>query len=61
MAEVLGSQALTQTELAMAMIEAGYRSTMTAKGLRNAVGVKLRGERGRFARRGGKWTQSCRG
>ena len=51
--EVLGAKSLTQTELVMAMIDAGYQSTMTPQALRNAVGVVLR--EGPFKRREGKW------
>ncbi len=53
--EVLGGHSMTQTELVVAMLEAGYQSTMEPRAMRNAVGVVLRGDRGRFVVRGGKW------
>jgi hypothetical protein len=53
--EVLGARSMTQTELVVAMLDAGYHSTMTPRALRDAVGVVLRQERGRFVQRGGKW------
>jgi DNA-binding transcriptional ArsR family regulator len=53
--EVLAGRTLTQTELAVAMLDAGYQTTMTPKALRDAVGVVLRRERGQFVQRGGKW------
>jgi hypothetical protein len=54
MAQVLGDKAMSQTELTMAMLDAGYDTTMTPKALRDAVGVVLRRERKRFSERGGK-------
>jgi hypothetical protein len=45
---------MTQTELVVRMVEAGYDSTMTKPALRNAVGVELR--KGGFGNEGGKWT-----
>ena len=50
---VLGDGAMTQTELAVAMLEAGYETTMGRKQLRDAVGVELR--KGEFRKDGGKW------
>lgn len=52
---VLAGRNLTQTELVVAMLEAGYHSTMAPKLLRNRLGVVLRRERKRFVRNGGKW------
>jgi hypothetical protein len=46
-------QPLTSAELTMAMLEAGYQTTMKPKALRDAVGVVLRG--GGYRRDGGKW------
>ena len=43
-----------QTELAVAMLEAGYQTTMSPKRLRDAVGVALRKGRGQFPEEGGK-------
>jgi hypothetical protein len=57
MAEVLGDKAMSQTELAVAMLDAGYDTTMTPKALRDAVGVVLRRER-RFVQRAGKWMKA---
>jgi len=54
-AEMLGRKTMTTTELAVAMLEAGYQTTMAPRALRDAVGVVLRTERGRFVRRGRKW------
>lgn len=45
---------MRQTELVMAMLEAGYKTTMTPKNLRNAVGVVLRKD-SRFCERAGTW------
>ncbi len=36
--EVLGDKRMTMTELAVAMLEAGYRTTMKPKALRTALG-----------------------
>lgn len=47
---------LTQTELVVAMIEAGYQSTMAPKTLRNAVGRALMIDTDRFRQRTKKWT-----
>jgi hypothetical protein len=44
---------MTQTELAVALLEAGYQTAMEPRALRTAVGVELR--RGGFANQGGKW------
>lgn len=53
--EVLGQVGpANQTELVVAMLEAGYQTEMGRKALRDAVGVVLRGD-GRFAVQGGKW------
>lgn len=54
-AEVLGDQSMSQTELVVAMLEAGYDSVQTPAALRNHVGVVLRGDRKRFRRASGKW------
>jgi hypothetical protein len=54
MAEVLAGHSMTQTELAVAMIDAGYQTTMTPRALRDAIGVVLR-KGDRFVGRGGKW------
>ena len=47
------TEPMTQTELVVRMLEAGYQSTMSKPHLRNAVGVELR--RGGFRSEGGKW------
>ncbi len=44
---------MTQTELAVRMLEAGYDTTMEPRALRNAVGVELR--KGGFRSEAGKW------
>ena len=55
--EVLGSRNLNQTEIAVAMLEAGYQTTMSPKRLRDAVGVKLRADARKFVRRENhKWS-----
>lgn len=51
---VLADKPLTQTELVVAMLEAGYETTMTPQALRNAVGVELRKD-GEFRKTDGKW------
>jgi hypothetical protein len=58
--EVLGQGAefqvgrqMNQTGLSVAMLEAGYQTSMNPKALRDAVGVVLR--EGAFAGKGGKW------
>ena len=53
--EVLAGQSMTQTELVMAMLDAGYDTTMGPRGLRTAVGVILRREKLAFRQKGGKW------
>ena len=54
--EVLSSrQPMRQTELVMAMLEAGYQTTMSPKRLRDAVGVVLRKGGGRFREVDGEW------
>lgn len=55
-AEVLGGGRMTQTELAVAMLEAGYRTTMKPTALRAALGVAMRHSPERFVMRGGKWS-----
>ena len=45
---------MSQTELVVAMLEAGYQTSMNSKKLRDAVGVVLRGDE-RFGETGGKW------
>jgi DNA-binding transcriptional ArsR family regulator len=57
MATVLESagKPMTQTELVVAMREAGYHSTMTPQALRNAVGAELRKEVA-FCKADGRWT-----
>jgi hypothetical protein len=44
---------MRQTELVVAMLEAGYETSMTPQALRDAVGVELR--KGPFMSDGGKW------
>jgi hypothetical protein len=44
---------MTQTELVVRMLEAGYDTTMSKQALRDAVGVELR--KGGFRRDGQKW------
>ncbi len=53
--EVLAARTMSQTELVVAMLEAGYQTSMTRRRLRDAVGVVLRGDRKRFAKRGRQW------
>ena len=48
-------QPVRQTDLVVAMLEAGYQTTMTPKRLRDAVGVVLRKGRERFREVGGEW------
>ncbi len=52
-AEVLADGPLSQTELAIKLLDRGYRTTMTPAALRDALGVVLR--KGPFKRQGGKW------
>ena len=47
---------MSQTELVVAMLEAGYQTSMNPKKLRDAVGVVLR--EGTFSGKGGKWAGS---
>ena len=47
------TQPMTQTELVVRMLEAGYETTMSKPMLRNAVGVELRKDG--FGCEGGKW------
>lgn len=54
-AEVLGKQSMTQTELVVAMLEAGYHTTMKPKALRDTVGTAMRREPEKFVCKGGKW------
>jgi hypothetical protein len=54
--QVLGDrQPLRQTDLVVAMLEAGYQTTMEPKALRGAVGVVHRGDRERFRKSGDLW------
>ncbi len=46
---------MTVTEVAVAVIEAGYQSTMSRNNLRNHVGRLL--AKGDFKREGGKWVE----
>ena len=46
---------LGTTEMAVALLEAGYHTTMGAKALRDAIGVTLRKKRGQFMQQGDKW------
>jgi len=56
-AEVLGGcQPVRQTDLVVAMLEAGYQTTMSPKRLRDAVGRVLRGDRGQFWEEDGEWS-----
>lgn len=48
-------QPMRQTELVMAMLEAGYQTTMSPENLRDAVGVVLRKGRGRYRQVDGEW------
>jgi hypothetical protein len=53
-AAILKDRPLRQTELAVVMLEAGYRTTMDVRALRTAVGVELR--RGPFEKcADGRW------
>lgn len=54
-AKLLAEKPMSQTELVMAMLDAGYETTQPARSLRNAVGVVLRGEPKLFKRDGEKW------
>jgi predicted transcriptional regulator len=54
---VLQGHTLTLVEVAVALTEAGYRTVMKPKALRDNVGRLLRAD-SRFVRDGGKW--SCR-
>ncbi|HTQ41006.1 MAG TPA: hypothetical protein VMJ32_18470 [Pirellulales bacterium] len=55
-AQVLQGRSLNITELAVSMLEQGYRTTMTQRGLRNALAVAMKKNRGWFAERSGKWS-----
>lgn len=55
MAAVLADRAMTQTELVVAMLEAGYETTMSRKALRMEVTTILRKGTGRFKTDGDKW------
>ncbi len=48
-------QPVRQTDLVVAMLESGYQTSMRPKVLRDAVGRVLRGDKGRFRQRDGKW------
>ncbi len=48
-------QPMRQTDLVVAMLDAGYQTTMTPKNLRNAVGVALHRDRKRFRQVDGEW------
>jgi hypothetical protein len=52
---VLGDKQMTELELTVAVIEAGYESKRTRQKLREAIGSILRKEGGRFKREGEKW------
>jgi hypothetical protein len=54
-AEVLKAEPLTQTEIVVTMLEAGYETTMGQKALRDAVGLALRRAPERFTVQGRKW------
>ena len=56
MAEVLGDRSMTQTELMVAMLEAGYQTQMDKRALRDRVGVMLRENKGRFNCQGRNWS-----
>jgi len=61
-ADVLSSrQPMRQTDLVVAMLEAGYQSTMSAKNLRNAVGVVLHKGKERFRQVDGEWVVGRQG
>lgn len=47
---------MRQTDLVVAMIEAGYQTTMKPKGQRDAVGNVLTEGQGGISESGGKWT-----
>jgi hypothetical protein len=53
--EVLAMRPMRQTELVLAMLDAGYRTAMSKKRLRDAVGVVLRKDQRRFRRTTGIW------
>jgi hypothetical protein len=52
---MLAEKPMTQTELTVALMEAGYETSMTKPALRNAVGVVLREDARRFRKDGDKW------
>jgi hypothetical protein len=52
--ELLPGKAMTLTELAVTVLEAGFPTKMKARGMRCAIGQAVRKDR-RFAREGGKW------
>ncbi|MCE9543989.1 MAG: hypothetical protein K8T25_00465 [Planctomycetia bacterium] len=52
--DVLKGKSLNRTELTMALIDAGYRTSMTRKGLRDHVGRLLRADK-RFSKSGDRW------
>ncbi|MDP6558243.1 MAG: hypothetical protein QGG71_26505 [Pirellulaceae bacterium] len=50
------AEPMTQTELVVAIMEAGYDTTMSRRALRDAVGMELRKARKRFSADHGKWS-----
>lgn len=55
MVEVLADKSMTQVELALAMIDKGYQTTMKPRALSHAVGAELRRNKEDFRKNGGKW------
>jgi hypothetical protein len=54
-AEVLRGRSMALTEIAVAMLEAGYQTNMTPKSLRDAVGVSMRKNGKLFRQVGTRW------
>jgi predicted transcriptional regulator len=54
-AQVLGDRSMTQTELVVCMLEAGYDTQRKPNALREAVGQMMRADE-RFVVKGGKWS-----
>jgi hypothetical protein len=55
-AAVLGDRRLNQTEICVAILDAGYKTSMKPRALRNAIAAMLRENRKRFSEQGGKWS-----
>lgn len=55
MLELLANNRMTMVELAVALLEAGYPTKLTPRGMRAAVSKVLRADR-RFVRKGDRWS-----